>query len=259
LKPAEMEEALRELAGRGLVTSDAFAAIRSLVRTRRVQPRSRIAGYAGMAAPAGRWSLFPGRLGAEIPHELYLEHWCHLLLRRYGILLRDVLKREAAAPSWRELVPVLRRMELRGEVRGGRFIRDVAGEQFAEEADVERLRADRDADSGNDWVIVSAADPLNLSGIIAAGPRVPATHKNAVVFLRGRCVAARQRGCIEFFESVEPATADTMQQALRTGRRPDHSDERPAWTTATRRAEIRDSWLADRPVADPVKPIPAQE
>lgn len=247
LPPESLEAAIRELAGWGLITSDAFAAIRALVGGRNGVRRRRSAVRGGMAAPAGRWSRFPATNAPAQPDERTLEHWCRQLLRRYGVVCRNVLKREAAAPTWRDLLPALRRMELRGEIRGGRFIAEIAGEQFAEEASVAQLRAERELARGNEWVVVSAADPLNLSGIIDPGPRVPATHKNALVWSGGRCVAARLRGRIEFFEQVEPQLATEMEQAL-AGRRP-----RPTPTAdgplppAGRRAEIRNSWLEAEP------------
>jgi ATP-dependent Lhr-like helicase len=112
-------------------------------------------------------------------------------------------------------------MELRGEVRGGRFISGVGGEQFALESVVEQLRSLRDAPrSLHDWILVSAADPLNLSGIVTSGPKIAAMHKNAVVYQQGRCVAAKVSGRMEFFAEVDPAVELAMRRALQLGRKP---------------------------------------
>jgi ATP-dependent Lhr-like helicase len=134
LLPTELEEALRELAAAGLVTSDAFTPIRGMVAARRSNRhrQTRRAGISGVAAcaigaPSGRWSCFPGHIGTPVDNEHRIENWCRLLLRRYGVVFRDLLARESAAPSWRELVYAFRRLELRGDVRGGRFVSGVAG------------------------------------------------------------------------------------------------------------------------------------
>jgi ATP-dependent Lhr-like helicase len=240
LLPGYLEEALRELAGSGLVTSDAFAAIRSLVGSthyprrdlrRRGQPRTNKA----LAPSGGRWSRFPAYMGPSVPRDVQVESWCRQLLRRYGVVFRDILAREAAAPPWRELAATLRRMELRGQVRGGRFVSDVAGEQFADEAAVGRLRDIRDLrdEDARDWIVISAADPLNLTGIVTQGQRIAANHKNALILKGGRCVAAKQAGQIEFFAEFDAITTAEMRRALQTGRR--QSD-----------AHIRQSWLDEK-------------
>ncbi|MGE0755947.1 MAG: DEAD/DEAH box helicase [Pirellulaceae bacterium] len=219
LLPGHLDDALRELAASGLVTSDGFAAVRAFVAEKtssRIRRGS--APGSGMSAPSGRWTLFPGFSTTVDPGER-LERWCRQLLRRYGVVFRDLLARESCAPSWQELAPVLRRMELRGEVRGGRFVSGVGGEQFAEETAVERLREVRDAPLESDWLLLSAGDPLNLSGIVGDGPRIAAAHRNAMILYRGRCVGARQSGQIELFQTFEPVVQADMRRALQTGRR----------------------------------------
>jgi ATP-dependent Lhr-like helicase len=114
---------------------------------------------------------------------------------------------------------MLRRMELRGEVRGGRFIAGVGGEQFAVEAAVGRLRDLRDAEKSGEWVLISAADPLNLTGVIGEGPRIASSHKNALVLSGGRCVAAKVAGRIEFLGPIEPADQMLIRKSLQVGRR----------------------------------------
>ena len=181
-----------------------------------------------MRVPAGRWSLFPGSLEHATRDER-LERWSRLLLRRYGILFRDLIARERAAPPWFELVRTLRRMELRGEIRGGRFVTGVAGEQFAEENAIAELRSVREDVPDETWIVLCAADPLNLSGVILPGGRVTANQKNHLVLQGGRCVAAKQSGQIEFFEQVDLETEAKMRRALQTGRREPQDHIRARW------------------------------
>jgi ATP-dependent Lhr-like helicase len=222
LLPSQLEEALRELAALGLVSSDTFAAVRA-ISGGKSQTAARLRRFAKIkvhrpASPIGRWSLFPGTIDAGDPQSR-LERWCKLLLNRYGVLFRDLLAREPAAPPWWELARVLRRMELRGEVRGGRFIARVGGEQFAVESAVGRLRDLRDGEAAPEWQLISAADPLNLSGVIGDGPRIPAMHKNALVIQNGRCIAAKIAGRIEFLGNIDPADQLLIRKSLQVGRR----------------------------------------
>lgn len=134
LLPSHLDEALRELAAWGLITCDGFGAVRAWVGEAGMRSRERNSFPSGFAMPAGRWTCFLSESAAgPMNDELRMERWCRLLLRRYGVIFRDLLTREVCAPSWQELVRTLRRMELRGDVRGGRFVADVAGEQFADE------------------------------------------------------------------------------------------------------------------------------
>jgi len=221
LLPTQVEAALKELAALGLVSADSFAVVRAVdgssAHWRRRRGKS-VAGRSMPVFPIGRWSLFPGPLPA-IDHEQRLESWCRVLLTRYGVVFRDLMSREPAAPPWGELVRVLRRMELRGEVRGGRFIAGVAGEQFALEGAVARLRDLRDAPDEPTWVLVSAADPLNLTGLLDGGPRIPAGHKNALVLQNGRCVAAKVAGRIDIRVPLDPAEELCIRRSLQVGRK----------------------------------------
>ena len=222
LLPTQVEEALRELAALGLVSSDTFAAVRAIDGGgKRVPPSYR--KYLKnkvhrTTSPIGRWSLFPG--ATELPaRQEQLQRWCKLLLNRYGVVFRDLLAREAAAPAWWELVQVLRRMELRGEARGGRFIAGVGGEQFALETAVSRLRDLRDAPPSDGWSLISAADPLNLAGVITPGARIPAMHKNSLVIQGGRCVAAKIAGRIELLAEIDPGQQFLIRKSLQVGRK----------------------------------------
>ena len=130
-----------------------------------------------------------------------IEHVARVLLRRYGVVFRKLLERESGLPPWRELFYVYRRMEARGEIRGGRFISGFAGEQFAlpEAADLLRGIA---RDSASDQVAISAADPLNLIGIVTSGDRVPALSANRILFEQGVSTAVQSGGEVRFLREV---------------------------------------------------------
>ncbi|MBI5200622.1 MAG: DEAD/DEAH box helicase, partial [Elusimicrobia bacterium] len=213
LIPAQLKDALSELAALGLVTSDGFSALRGLVLAKAPAARRSRWGAPRRAAygRTGRWTLFPGRVSAAKPDERLLR-WAWQLLRRYGVVFRDLLARESAAPSWWELAPVFRRLEARGEVRGGRFVSGVAGEQFAMPEAIEQLRRPRDAD---DWVAVNAADPLNLAGILGEGPRVPATRGNRLLYHNGRPAAVWQAGEIMWLEDFSAFRRERIGRLLR--------------------------------------------
>ena len=226
LLPTQLEEGLRELAALGLVTCDGFGAVRTIVAGKKETLRGRRYGRGRVrtaTAPTGRWSLFPGLVG-EVDEAERLTAWCHQLLARWGVVFRDLLTRESAAPAWGELAAIYRRMERRGEIRGGRFVAGVAGEQFATEAAVSQMRKARaeavDVPHGDEpWVVISAADPLNLSGIVLPGPRVPATHTNRLILRGGVCIATRIAGNNEFFAELDETTQIAMSRALARGRK----------------------------------------
>ena len=187
---AEIESALWELVAAGLVTADGFDNLRSLLdpKRRRAQgkERSRRPRHS-----AGRWALLlpPREKPQEGQHpEGHLpeqsEQWARQLLRRYGVVFRDLVKRESMPIAWRELLVQFRRLEWRGEIRGGRFVDGFTGEQFALPEAVESLRAvRRDPQVGAQEIRLSPADPLNLVGIILPGERIP-THSSKTIFFR---------------------------------------------------------------------------
>jgi ATP-dependent helicase Lhr and Lhr-like helicase len=181
---AEIETALWELVAAGLVTADGFQNLRSLIDPHRRNGNSN--GASKMAKPrntAGRWSL----LYTDAPADRHkaVEATCWMLLRRYGIVFREVLARESNLPKWRELLIAFRRLEDRGEARGGRFVNGFLGEQFALPEAVESLRAMRNRPVSGETFTISAADPLNLVGIIVPGERVPAISGRFVTFCDG--------------------------------------------------------------------------
>ncbi|HEY6988079.1 MAG TPA: DEAD/DEAH box helicase [Bryobacteraceae bacterium] len=167
---SEVEDGLWELLAGGLVTADGFDNLRALVDPK----RRRGEGRAGQKRPrhsAGRWALLR-HTSPNIPKEDRIERFAKQLLLRWGVLLRDLLVRETLAPPWRELLPALRKLEARGEIRGGRFVSGFTGEQFARPEALDLLRSLRREPERNPAVTVANTDPLNLAGIILPGPRV---------------------------------------------------------------------------------------
>jgi ATP-dependent Lhr-like helicase len=190
----EVGRALWELVAAGLVTADGFDSLRMLIDPKRKQAFASPARAKPMARSkqaTGRWSLFnwqafdaPAESAGQAAErrEAEIESACRMLLRRYGVVFRDVLERETAVPRWRDLLGLLRRMEARGEVRGGRFISGFGGEQFALPEALESLREARRSERKPETVTVAGADPLNLIGILVPGERVAAVPGNRVVF-----------------------------------------------------------------------------
>jgi ATP-dependent Lhr-like helicase len=184
---AEIETGLWELVAAGLVTADGFENLRSLVTPKSTAGNglAKVIGKARRPRHApGRWSLLHTE-GAD--RDCSVESCCWMLLRRYGVVFRDLLLRETNLPRWRELQIGYRRLEDRGEVRGGRFVDGFLGEQFALPVAVESLRAQRKLPptANSERVTIAAADPLNLVGIIVPGERIPAISGRSVTFRDG--------------------------------------------------------------------------
>jgi ATP-dependent Lhr-like helicase len=179
---AEMETALWELVAAGVVTADGFDNLRSLI-----DPKRRAGQGSGRTArprhSSGRWALL--HTDQVVERNRTVEATCWMLLKRYGIVFRDVLARETNLPKWRELQMAFRRLEDRGEIRGGRFVDGFLGEQFALPVAVESLRATRKMPLAGETITLSAADPLNLVGILVPGERVPAISGRTVSFRDG--------------------------------------------------------------------------
>ena len=173
-----VEDALWDLLGRGLVTADAVDNLRVLL-----SPKRRRQQRALKRGGPGRWSLL--RSEEPISEEERLACTGRLLLARWGIVFRDLVVREPLAPTWRELVRHYRRLEARGEVRGGRFLAGVGGEQFAIPDAVEVARTIRRSRPNGQRIEVAGVDPLNLTGIVTPGPRVPAVLGQKVVYVDG--------------------------------------------------------------------------
>ncbi|MDP9052521.1 MAG: DEAD/DEAH box helicase [Acidobacteriota bacterium] len=215
----ETAHALWELATAGLAAADGFDQLRALMDPRRKATTTETSGKRTTRTTAGRWSLLiepttktsvilseakNPRISTDAPRnseeyknnlqaaaiararrtDTALESFARMLLARYGVLFRDLLARESNAPKWRELLNILRRLEARGEVRGGRFVTGFGGEQFALPEAVESLRDARKHESQHE-IAVAAADPLNLVGIIVPGERVPAVPGREVRYRNG--------------------------------------------------------------------------
>jgi ATP-dependent Lhr-like helicase len=184
---AEIETGLWELVAAGLVTADGFENLRTLIDPKR---RSGI-GSGRSNRPrhsAGRWALLHADAAAE--RHRAVEAACWMLLRRYGIVIRDLLVRESNLPPWREMLMAFRRLEDRGEIRGGRFVDGFLGEQFALPVAVESVRQMRGLPLTGETMILSAADPLNLVGILVPGERIPAISGKTVSYKDGIAVLA---------------------------------------------------------------------
>ncbi|HEY1554372.1 MAG TPA: DEAD/DEAH box helicase, partial [Kofleriaceae bacterium] len=217
--PDALEDALWELVGAGIATADGFASLRVLVDRRRGEVKSHFDKAAGpvptvrkwqeaikrartrdrerpahalrsLPTAAGRWSLLPAP-----PAEHDAEASARQLLARYGVVFRDLLARETSLPPWRELLVALRRLEARGEIRGGRFVTGFVGEQFALPEALDELRGVREPSPMHAEVCrVAATDPLNLVGVLTPGPRVPAIVGNAILYVDGHAVASLEAG-----------------------------------------------------------------
>ena len=160
-------------------------------------------GARGRAGAEGRWALLPPAAPVEDPDAL-AEAVAEQLLARWGVVFRDLLARESTIVTWRELLYSLRRMESRGTIRGGRFVTGFVGEQYALPGAVDALRRTRRIPRTGETVRLSAADPLNLIGIVTPGPRVPALSSRTIVYRDGLPVA----------DTTEPRTARAVARSV---------------------------------------------
>jgi ATP-dependent Lhr-like helicase len=193
--PSDVEDAVWLLAAAGRVTSDSLESLRTRIngnpqRPRRASTRRRARPYRRGAY--SRWS----RLEPVAPMSETIESKAFQFLKRYGVVFPELLAREPMAPRWRDLVRTFRRLEARGEIRGGRFVSGFVGEQFALPEAVETLRKVNRAEPTGNMIAVSACDPLNLVGILTPGERVPALLRNQVVFRDGVPVASWETGSL---------------------------------------------------------------
>jgi ATP-dependent Lhr-like helicase len=206
----ELEDALAELVARGRVHCDSFAGLRALLVPQSKRPsafnrRGRRAALFGIE-DAGRWTLVR-REGTEVAAAKLepeaVEHIARTLLRRYGVVCWRLLEREAAwLPSWRELLRVYHRLEARGEIRGGRFVAGLSGEQFALPEAVAALRQVRKQAPDGELLVLSASDPLNLAGTVLPGSKVPRLPGARVLYRDGIALAALVAGEVEFFTTL---------------------------------------------------------
>jgi ATP-dependent Lhr-like helicase len=234
LLPSQVEEALSELAALGFVTADSFDGLRALLVPSNKRPtlgrnegkRRRKTTLASIEF-AGRWSLLRTRLASDpattgngahsTARDTAAEKFARALLRRYGVVFRRLLERENLALSWYELGRIYRRWEARGEIRGGYFVGGVGGEQFALPEAIGLLRSIRKAPATGELITLSAADPLNLQGILTPGPRISALTANRILFRDGLPVAALEGG--EVSKLADDQVPDArVETALRVGK-----------------------------------------
>jgi ATP-dependent Lhr-like helicase len=205
---AAVRQACAELVSLGAIASDGFAGLRALLAEKDGAPREM----------AGRWYACRRPAAGASDLDDALEEQARTFLRRYGVVCRRVLTREVNAQPWRLLARVYRILEARGEIRGGRFVTGLAGEQFALPEAVERLREVRRTPPGDQVLVISAADPLNLVGIVTPGERVPAVAATRIAVRHGVPLAVLEGDYIRPLAEIPPAIASDVASAL-TGRR----------------------------------------
>jgi ATP-dependent Lhr-like helicase len=210
LLKTEVEEAIAQLVVQGLVISDSYAGMRGLLTPEKYRKES-----LGIAH-AGRWSLLARPVVDGQPELEYtiLEQIVFAYLKRWGVVFRSLMEKESFSPPWRILVRVLRRLELRGQVRGGRFVSQVSGEQFALPETVEQLRRLSRKQVDGELIPITAVDPLNLLGIILPGRRVANLAGNRILFRDGLPVAILEKGEVEFLTKLDPKEEWEAQKIL---------------------------------------------
>jgi ATP-dependent Lhr-like helicase len=209
---AQVEEALAELVALGEVSSDSLGGLRALLSPRRGHRRQRRSSL----EVAGRWALaWPNRLGPPVPKNEWLEHVARTLLRRYCVIFPRMLEREPRwLPRWGDLLRVFRKLEARGEIRGGCFVAGFSGEQFALPEAVSKLREVRRQQATETFISLSGADPLNLAGILTPGPKLPALTGNRVLYRDGLPLAVLQGNEVQFLQSLDPRSEGLARMAL---------------------------------------------
>jgi ATP-dependent Lhr-like helicase len=225
LLKSQVEEGIGELVAHGLIVSDSYSGLRSLLTPEHNKPsannrlKSRLhksrQAFFGIEH-AGRWALMQTLDVPETETLEYetLEEIIFIYLKRWGVLFRSLIEKEAFAPPWRILVRVLRRMELRGELRGGRFIEQVSGEQFALPETIEYLRQIRKSSKTGELISITAADPLNLLGVILPGKRVSNITSNRILYQDGIPIAVLEGKETHYLKPMDPQEQWQAQKAL---------------------------------------------
>jgi ATP-dependent Lhr-like helicase len=214
LDDEQLRFALRELVAGGLISSDSFAGLRAIIGTAPARPP----GRGRTADRSGRWfALHAGREAVQ-NRAAHVEALAWALLHRYGVVFRRLLAREASGVPWRDLARVYRRLEARGDIRGGRFVTGMSGEQFALPDAVERLREIRRTASDGRLLTISAADPLNFVGVLTDGERIRVATSNRIVYRNGIPLAAMEGDMLRQLTAVDPDIAAEVAAAA-AGRR----------------------------------------
>ena len=236
----QLESGLAELVNQSLITSDSFAGLRALLlpaskkSSSRQKSRLKRALSSGFEN-AGRWSLLKTPVQTNQTNNVLhsdsywidIEYIANSLLKRYGVIFRKLLERESALPPWRDLLYVLRRMEARGEIRGGRFVDGFSGEQFALPEAVKLIRQVKKEETNEDLVAISASDPLNLTGLITPGQKIHAKTTNRILYRNGIPVAVSLAGKINYLEQFDARTQWEIQNKLVRLHAPGHYIEMP--------------------------------
>ncbi len=232
LLQSRVEQALGELSAQGWVTADSFEGLRALLLPQEKRApfgdldRKRHHRVITSIEHAGRWSLLrPHEPKAESEiresaHDQSIEEFARVLLRRYGIMFRRLLERESLKVSWFDLGRIYRRLEARGEIRGGHFVSGVSGEQFALPEAIGMLRSIRKEKSSGELIMLSAADPLNLVGVLTPGQRITAIAANRILQRDGVPIAALEGGQIVMLNNESGASDGEIAQSLRVGKLP---------------------------------------
>ncbi|MEW8506987.1 MAG: DEAD/DEAH box helicase [Candidatus Thiodiazotropha sp.] len=217
---SQVESALGELVAWGLVNSDQYQGLRAMIRPEkgRKRNRRRMPLQAPLAS-GGRWSLIRMPMDREDEAQR-VEKIVRVLLSRYGVVFRKLLDRENGLPPWRDLLYCLRRLEARGEIRGGRYVQGFAGEHFALPEAVGLLREVRKRPGDEELITISSADPLNLTGIITPGRRVSAQAGHRILYRDGKPIATNQAGEITIDEAVPESEHWHIKNLLRRSQHP---------------------------------------
>ena len=234
--PSRVEQALAELVTQGCVTADGFEGLRALLLPEEKRApfgsaeRRRRHKSVTSVESGGRWSLLRRMLMLPVTSDASgpgsaeradsIEAFARVLLRRYGVVSRRIAEKEYLQVSWFELIRVFRRLEARGEIRGGYFVGGLSGEQFARPEAIGLLRSIRKAKAKGEFIAISAADPLNLVGILTPGPRIAALTNHRILLRDGVPIAALKAGQVIELERERMEAGRSIQNALLVGTLP---------------------------------------
>jgi ATP-dependent Lhr-like helicase len=215
----DVQQGLAELVAAGRVTSDGFGGLRAMFTRRRDDLPRALRYHSRRQAPAsaaagGRWSLVRSEASESVDRDAAIEVHARVLLQRYGIVFRRLLTREPHVATWRELVMTYRRLEARGEIRGGRFVAGMSGEQFALPDAVQAVREVRRSAGSGELTTISGADPLNLVGIVTGTERVSALASTRLVFRDGVPLAVAEGAGIRPLNAYAPDVEAQVERAL---------------------------------------------
>jgi ATP-dependent helicase Lhr and Lhr-like helicase len=234
LLPSRIEQSLAELAAQGYVTADGFEGLRALLlpddKRAPFGPARQRRHHKSVTSVefGGRWSLLRSmtslspetEVAGNSRREESIETFARVLLRRYGVVFRRIAEKESLHLSWFELIRVFRRLEARGEVRGGYFVGGLSGEQFARPEAIGLLRSIRKARAAGELITISAADPLNLVGILTPGPRIAAITAHRILLRDGIPIAALKAGQVIALDHPIQESERSVDYALRVGTMP---------------------------------------